>query len=75
MKIKTGYVIGMGILFLMGFLIWAFSNKTITDTCSDQMIACVQTESVKKGWDKISGGFGCMVDNVMCVFSRIPEGF
>ena len=72
---KTGYVIGGLILVVMGLMIWVFSNKTITDKCSDMMITCVQNEAVKTGWQKVSGGFGCMIDNFTCVFSRIPEGF
>ncbi len=74
MKIKASYIIIFFILMIMIFMIWVFSNKAITDHCSDLLIHCVQKEVNKSGLDKISGGFSCMFDNLVCVFSRIPEG-
>ena len=75
MKIKKGALLTGFVLFVMGFMIWVFSNKEITDKCSDMMINCFQEAAIKEGWNIFRGGFGCMINNLMCVFSRIPEGF
>lgn len=74
-KFKISWLIYFFIILLMGLTAWLFLTPSLTDACSDELIACMEP-MVKEGfWVKMCTGFGCVGKNVVCVFGQLGTLF
>ncbi len=58
-------------LVLFGFICALFLTEDLTRVCSDNLLACLTQKSTLPLWDKMSGGFICVMQNIWCVLTRL----
>ena len=57
-------------LVIFCFICALFLTEDLTRVCSDNLLFCLTQKNTLPVWDKMSGGFICVLDNVWCVLSR-----
>ncbi len=72
---KFFWIFGLILLLFICFAIWAFSNPSVTDVCSDTIIECIEQSLPDGRWPRFYGALKCVFSNVICVFSNVKEGF
>lgn len=64
------FFVWTSLFVLISFICALFLTEDLTRTCSDHLLVCLTTQNTLPFWDKMSGGFVCVLNNIGCVFSR-----
>ena len=72
LKWKKSYWVYLSIVATAALLTWVFMTPEVTDTCSDELLGCLDQAHSLFFWAKSKEAFICLYRNVVCVFSNIP---
>jgi len=56
-------------LVIFCFICALFLTADLTQRCSDTLLTCLTQKSTLPLWDKMSGGFMCVIKNIWCVLT------
>lgn len=74
-QFKKSYLLYLLIIMIVIFMTWVFMTPAVTDTCSDNLLGCLDKAHDLSFSSKIQGAFVCLYGNVICVFGNIPYLF
>ncbi len=60
-----------GLTILAGY----FMDTSITRSCSDTLISCLESSMNGSWWEKIRTACSCVTSNIICVFKQIGASF
>lgn len=73
---KKKHLIGYFLLFLMcAFVAVLFMTPAVTDTCSDEIFACLEKVNTLPLWERVKTGMYCFFNNLICVFGNAGNLF
>ncbi len=67
---REAFVWGLIILFLF-LAIAFFMSPELTDNCTDSLFVCLEKSSSLSFWNQKISGIGCVLKNILCVFTRL----
>ncbi len=74
-RFKKSYLLYLLIFIGIIFFTWVFMSPEVTDTCSDNLLGCLDKAHDLSFFSKIKEAFICLYQNVVCVFKNIPNLF